>query len=77
MSNKDKVLEFIARFEALDVHGVMATFSDNAFYHNIPMEPLNGIDDIRGFIEPFMEPITEISWEVQYCSSQKTTMALY
>lgn len=64
MSNKEKVLEFISKFEALDVQGIMATFSDNAFYHNIPMEPLIGIDKIRGFIEPFMEPITEISWDL-------------
>jgi limonene-1,2-epoxide hydrolase len=76
MSNKDKVLEFIARFEALDVHGVMATFSDNAFYHNIPMEPLNGIDDIRGFIEPFMEPITEISWEVLFIAEDDNGVVL-
>ena len=64
MSNIDKVREFIAKFEALDVQGIMETFAANAFYHNIPMEPLNGITAIRGFIAPFMQPITEISWEV-------------
>ena len=64
MSNIDKVRKFIAKFEALDVKGVMATFAEDAFYHNIPMEPLKGIDSIRQFIEPFMEPITGISWEV-------------
>lgn len=66
MSNIDEVRNFIAKFEALDVKGILATFSDNAFYHNIPMEPLNGIDAIRGFIEPFMEPITEISWALHF-----------
>ena len=66
MSNISKVRDFIAKFEALDVEGIMATFSDSAFYHNIPMEPLTGVDAIRGFIEPFMAPITEISWALHF-----------
>ncbi|MEM8661970.1 MAG: limonene-1,2-epoxide hydrolase family protein [Pseudomonadota bacterium] len=64
MSNKERALEFIAKFEALDVTGIIATFAEDALYHNIPMQPLNGIEAIRGFIEPFMEPITEIKWEL-------------
>lgn len=66
MSNLNKVCDFIAKFEALDVEGIMATFSDDAFYHNIPMEPLIGIDAIRGFIVPFMQPITGISWALHF-----------
>ncbi len=76
MSNTDKVREFIARFEALDVAGIMATFSDTAFYHNIPMEPLNGIDAIRGFIEPFMQPITEISWALHFIAEDENGVVM-
>lgn len=72
MSNINKVRNFIAKFEALDLEGVMATFSDNAFYHNIPMEPLTGKEAIRGFIEPFMEPITAISWAL-HCIAEDDT----
>lgn len=64
MSNIDKVREFIARWEAKDVEGIMSTFSDTPFYHNIPMEPLTSKADIRKFIEPFLEPVTAVEWEV-------------
>ncbi len=76
MSNIDKVREFIARFEALDVEGVLATFSDTAFYHNIPMDPLSGIDAIRGFIEPFMQPITEISWALHFIAEDENGVVM-
>lgn len=76
MSNIEKTLGFIAKFEALDTEGVMNTFSKDAFYHNIPMEPLSGIDAIRGFIEPFMEPITAISWAIHFIAEDKNGVVL-
>ena len=76
MPNKEDTLEFIAKFEALDVKGIIATFRDDAFYHNIPMEPLVGIDAIRGFIEPFMEPITEIQWELLFVAEDDNGVVL-
>ena len=76
MSNINKVRDFIAKFEALDVEGIMATFSDSAFYHNIPMEPLSGIDAIRGFIESFMEPITEISWALHFIAEDENGVVM-
>lgn len=76
MSNIKNVRDFIDKFEALDVAGVMATFADNAFYHNIPMEPLSGIDAIRGFIEPFMAPITGISWALHFIAEDDNGVVL-
>lgn len=76
MTNKEHTLEFIAKFEALDVKGIIGTFRDDAFYHNIPMEPLEGIDAIRGFIEPFMEPITGIQWELLFIAEDDKGVVL-
>ena len=76
MSNIDNVRDFIAKFEALDVEGIMATFSDDAFYHNIPMDPLTGIDAIRGFIEPFMEPITGIKWALHFIAEDDSGVVM-
>lgn len=76
MSNIGAVRDFVAKFEALDLEGIMATFSDHAFYHNIPMEPLVGKDAIRGFIEPFMEPITEIKWALHFIAEDENGVVM-
>lgn len=65
MSNTDRVREFIAHWEARNVNGILAAFSDEPFYHNIPMAPLTSKDDIRAFIEPFLAPATAVRWEVR------------
>ena len=66
MSNIDKVRKFIAKWEAKDVEGIIATFSDNPFYHNMPMDPLTSKEEIRGFIEPFLTPVTKVEWELHF-----------
>ena len=76
MSNIEKVREFIARWEAQDVDGIMASFSDNPFYHNIPMEPLTSKEAIRGFIEPFLEPVTKVTFETLFIAEDDNGIVL-
>ena len=66
MSNTQLVRDFIAKWEARDVEGILDTFSDTPFYHNIPMEPLTSKDAIRAFIEPFLKPVTGVTWTVHF-----------
>lgn len=66
MSNIEKVRDFIAKWEAKDVEGILAAFSDQPFYHNIPMEPLTSKEAIRKFIEPFLEPVTKVTFETLF-----------
>ena len=66
MSNTQKVRDFIAKWEAQDVEGILDTFSDNPFYHNIPMDPLTSKDAIRQFLEPFLTPVTEVKWTLHF-----------
>jgi len=76
LSNIEKVREFIAKWEAQDVDGIMASFSDNPFYHNIPMEPLTSKESIRGFIEPFLKPVTKVTFEVLFIAEDDNGIVL-
>ncbi len=76
MSNIEKVREFIAKWEARDVDGIIASFSDNPFYHNIPMEPLTSKESIRGFIEPFLKPVTKVTFEVLFIAEDDNGIVL-
>jgi limonene-1,2-epoxide hydrolase len=47
-----------------DVEKIMSFFTPDCCYHNIPMEPLEGADAIRGFLEGFVARSSEIEWEI-------------
>ncbi len=51
----DKIVrEFCSAWQREDVEAIVAAFTDDAVYHNIPMEPCNGKQAIREFVEGFL-----------------------
>ncbi len=51
----DKVVrDFCDAWGRGDVDAIVAGFTEDAVYHNIPMEPLVGTQAIRGFVEGFL-----------------------
>ena len=64
MTNTEKVLAFIAAWEARDVEKILAAMAPDAVYHNIPMQPMKGREAIRGFITPFLGGATRVEWTV-------------
>ena len=48
------VREFCAAWSRLDVDEIAGYFTDDAVYHNIPLQPLHGRDAIRGFLAGFL-----------------------
>lgn len=76
MSNLDMVRDFIAKWEARDVDGIVETFTDDPFYHNIPLEPLTSKTAIRGFIAPFLEPASRVEWTVHFIAEDANGVVL-
>ena len=76
MSNIDNVRDFIAKWEARDIDGIIESFSDDPFYHNIPMEPLTSKAAIRAFIAPFLEPATGVEWTVHFIAEDAAGVVL-
>jgi limonene-1,2-epoxide hydrolase len=62
MSNKNKVIGFINSWNNRDIKGIVEALSPNCFYHNIPMDPIKGREDIRAYLEPFVQMTTNIEW---------------
>jgi limonene-1,2-epoxide hydrolase len=48
------VRDFCAAWSRGDVDTILDAFTEDAVYHNIPMEPCNGKEAIRAFIEGFL-----------------------
>lgn len=53
--NPDKIVrEFCAAWERGDIDAIVDAFTEDAVYHNIPMEPCCGKEAIRSFLEGFL-----------------------
>ncbi len=66
MSNTDIVLSFIKAWENRDTQTILDTLTPDAFYHNIPMDPLVGTEAIKQFVAPFLETAEKVVWEVHH-----------
>jgi limonene-1,2-epoxide hydrolase len=67
MSDHIEIVEaFIQAWNEKDLEKIMASFADDCLYHNIPMEPMQGVEEIRKFIEGFIGMASEIDWEVHH-----------
>ena len=53
MSPTDVVLRFCDLWKTGDIDAIVASFTDDAVYHNIPMAPAEGVEAIRATIESF------------------------
>ncbi len=64
MSDQKVVEDFIGKWNARDFEGMMSFFEEDAFYHNIPMEPSVGVAAIREGLSPFFGMMEEIDWKI-------------
>jgi limonene-1,2-epoxide hydrolase len=70
MTRQEQVVrEFCASWSKLDLDALMAYFTTDAVYHNIPMDPVEGTDAIRSFIEGFTGPVERVEFEVVHLAS--------
>lgn len=55
MSNPDQLVrDFAEAWGRGDIEAIVATFTDDAVYHNMPMPPLKGKEEIRAFLDGFL-----------------------
>jgi limonene-1,2-epoxide hydrolase len=59
------VLAFIEAFDANDVDRIMEFFRPDAVYHNVPIQPVQGLDAIRAVIQGFLGLASEVEWVVR------------
>ena len=69
--NIDLIKRFCAVWSAssVDVAKVLDFFTDNAIYHNMPIQAIQGKDAIKGMIEQFLAPFERCDWEVKHIAA--------
>jgi len=67
MSNHDNVAiitEFVAAWSRLDPDELASYFADDGCYHNIPVGPVAGRDNVRKMIAAFIGDWTATTWDL-------------
>ena len=68
--NVELVRRFCAEWANADIPKILAYFTDDAVYHNMPIQPIQGKDAIKGVIEQFMAPFERCDWEIKHIAAQ-------
>ena len=66
MANKSEAIvrNFCAAFARRNIDELLGFFAPDAIYHNMPMEPVQGLDAIRSTFEMFVGPADKIEFEI-------------
>jgi limonene-1,2-epoxide hydrolase len=63
-SAADVVRDFCAAWSDFDIDRIMGFFTTDAVYHNIPVDPVEGVDAIRATIEMFTTGAEKLEFRV-------------
>ena len=60
--NLERVRSFIEAWQRNDVDELMGYFADDCVYHNIPVEPVRGLEATGATIKGFASMATRVEW---------------
>ena len=73
-ANEKVVQDFCAAWARKNIDELLGFFTPDAVYHNMPLEPLQGIDAIRETINMFAAPAESIAFEMRGIASSGDTV---
>ena len=63
--NIETIRRFCAEWTSLNIPKILDYFTDDAIYHNMPIQAVQGKDAIKGLIEQFTAAFEKGDWEVK------------
>jgi limonene-1,2-epoxide hydrolase len=64
MTPGESVTALIKANEARDIEALVAVLTDDIVYENVPMGVMNGHDEVRAMLTPFLAGAERVAWEV-------------
>lgn len=64
-SNEEIIRDFIGAWSRLDIDEILSFFCEDGIYHNMPIGPVEGVENIRAFIEGFTSAWISTDWEIK------------
>lgn len=58
------VRDFLGSWEGRNLETICGGFADDAVYHNVPVEPIKGIDGIRAVFQGFLDAFSDAKLDI-------------
>lgn len=71
---EDLVRQFCQKWAEADFDGVVAFFTEDATYHNIPVDPMVGHEQIRAMIDGFTAGLEVVEFKILEMLSRGSTV---
>lgn len=68
--NEQIIRDFVTAWSRRDADELLGYLADDAVYHNMPMQPVQGHDSIRAVFDFFLPGSTEITWDLLHMASK-------
>lgn len=65
----ETVTRFCAAWDDVDLDRIVGFISDDAVYHNMPLDPVSGRDAIRATIAGFTAGVERVEFEVRHAAA--------
>lgn len=62
--NIDTIRSFLAAWSRMDAEELAGYFTEAGCYHNMPLDPVAGRENVRDFIAAFLDTWTATDWEI-------------
>jgi limonene-1,2-epoxide hydrolase len=72
--NVDLIRKFCDSWSKGDIPAIVGYFADDAIYHNMPIQAIQGKDAIKGVIEQFMAPFERAEFIITHIAGEGDTV---
>ena len=62
--NEQIIREFIAAWSRMEASELVSYFTEDGIYHNMPMGPIGGRNNLEKFIDGFISGWSSTEWEI-------------
>lgn len=76
MSNIETAKAFIAACDSRDVERMVAFFAADGIYHNMPMDPVQGLEMISAVLSGYMDSADEVIFETPHYAESSSGAVL-
>lgn len=73
-TNETIIRDFVAAWSRLDTGELVEFFAPDGIYHNMPVGPVSGHDNLRVFIGGFIQNWSRTEWDILNIMSREDTV---
>ena len=76
-THAELVGDFIAAWHDRDIDRICAFLADDIRYHNMPLEPIDGLAGTRKALQGLLDRVDDLRWDIRFVAEAPDGTVLY